>query len=393
MELNEKKLVIRLLPPTLTQTEFFNQLRQLILLNYLQQSYYVQGKLPVNPYETPVYSRCYLFFKNRTTATDFVRQVKDQPFKDANDDAMVPQISNSLFKKMIDKNKMVSKDQADVNKNSEQDSSLDNNELFLAFKKLYDTNRTEEFSLSLELEAMKAKQKKQREKHINEKKLKNSKNEQRQQKKNENRRVEKETTPKVTKKQKEKKKQPKKTTIENSESKDSSSTKNGETSDRITSKTSIEDQYSLKKEPNSNSQVPKKEQSKKGGNKPQQKKAQNPDSKSHLSRRIIKEGDSAKVDPQLPKKPTMEDPKLPKKDPKPKKQPKNNKPSTNGSTSKPAKNTQTNPNGTNDDKPKHNGNRPKKEITKIPSKQKNTKKAPTEDHKQYLPQKQQTENQ
>lgn len=196
MVLSEKKLVIRLLPPTLDQTSFFNQLEQIVSLNDLQKSYYVGGRLPSNPYEYPLYSRCYLFFKSRQSATDFVLQVEEKPFTDANGDSMIPQISNSLFKKIIDKNLAATHEINSSDGNNEEvgkGDAFEQDEIFIKFKKLYDENKLEQFNLTNDLSTQRQKQRKGREKHIAEKALKSVKKEHQLQKKKENKRIPKES--------------------------------------------------------------------------------------------------------------------------------------------------------------------------------------------------------
>lgn len=143
MDKFDRKITIRLLPPTLTRREFENQLVAYSSAQY-NLSYYVPGSLPVNPFDRPIYSRWYGYFKEPKIAKDFALQIKDKPFTDSNGDSLIPQVTNSLNQRMVE---VV--ERADTNKGLEDD------EIFLGFKRALQSG--EPFLLQGELRKIKEK--------------------------------------------------------------------------------------------------------------------------------------------------------------------------------------------------------------------------------------------
>ncbi|KAI3402524.2 hypothetical protein KGF56_004616 [Candida oxycetoniae] len=96
------KLVIRLLPPDLHESEFLNQLASYYPFHASKvlQFYYVKGSYPQKPFELPAYSRAYLSFKNVPDMTEFSNYLREKPFSD-DTDSIIPIIEKSLFHKMV----------------------------------------------------------------------------------------------------------------------------------------------------------------------------------------------------------------------------------------------------------------------------------------------------
>ncbi|CAI5757053.1 unnamed protein product [Candida verbasci] len=151
------KIIIRLLPPSLSESEFLNQ-----IANYypyhaskITHFYYKQGSYPLKPFELPVYSRTYLNFNNSNDLQEFQNFVKNKPFQDEKD-SIVPIIEKALFHKMVDsRSKNYNKKE---NKEENVKDKLDENPFYLKFLK-YLNNEIEEFAL-LKVNNIKSKNKK-----------------------------------------------------------------------------------------------------------------------------------------------------------------------------------------------------------------------------------------
>lgn len=86
----ELKVVVRLLPPTLKELEFTQQLDQKLqtkLSNegpelHHAQFYYEQGSRKVKPFEEPIYSRAYFEFRSVQEASDFSNAVGGISFEE-----------------------------------------------------------------------------------------------------------------------------------------------------------------------------------------------------------------------------------------------------------------------------------------------------------------------
>lgn len=171
----ERKLEIRLLPPLLSQSDFFKQLKLYVKLNDLQRSYYVAGRQSRTPYEVPKYSKAYLYFKSRAASTDFVMQIKGKSFTDETDESTIPEVGNSLYHMMIDKSEKfnysindTTSDLLESNNNEqildENHDSIENDEFYQIFVK--HMKQGIEFLLSKELEAKKLQKRKERTQQI-----------------------------------------------------------------------------------------------------------------------------------------------------------------------------------------------------------------------------------
>lgn len=68
------KLVIRLLPPSLTESNFLNQLAEYYPYHAtkINQFYFIQGSYPRTNFEIPIYSRAYLNFNNFQDMNEFL---------------------------------------------------------------------------------------------------------------------------------------------------------------------------------------------------------------------------------------------------------------------------------------------------------------------------------
>lgn len=94
------KIEVRLLPPNLTEDDFYNQLSK-VWIKPITSKYYVQGKYPDNAYESPQYSRAYLFFKTELLLNEFISILKGKAFQESDTkDNLVPIIERSLFGEM-----------------------------------------------------------------------------------------------------------------------------------------------------------------------------------------------------------------------------------------------------------------------------------------------------
>jgi len=96
------KLVIRLLPFNLTETDFFTQLSS-YYPGEIPSKYYVQGQPPKTPYDNPEFSRAYVKFRTSTELDEFMARVRNRPFVESEtNDNVIPLIEKSLYNKMPD---------------------------------------------------------------------------------------------------------------------------------------------------------------------------------------------------------------------------------------------------------------------------------------------------
>lgn len=109
---HERKVVVRLLPPTLKEAEFFQQLAQYYpgdgddansSLGYTH--YYVEGRPQTGVYDSPEFSRCYFRFTTQLAHDDFLQKVSHQVFTEpTTGDTMEATIDNALYHKMPQEN-------------------------------------------------------------------------------------------------------------------------------------------------------------------------------------------------------------------------------------------------------------------------------------------------
>ncbi|KAG7666225.1 uncharacterized protein J8A68_000247 [[Candida] subhashii] len=101
------KLTIRLLPPSLTESEFLNQLATYYPhhATKIAHSYYIRGSYPLKPFEIPVYSRAYISFNSENDVNEFQNLLRGKSFFDETNDLMIPIIEKSIYHKMIDSKK------------------------------------------------------------------------------------------------------------------------------------------------------------------------------------------------------------------------------------------------------------------------------------------------
>lgn len=93
------RLVIRLLPPGLTQEQFEAQITQYTTQWHLVNNYYyVAGAYPEKPYELPTYSRAYFVVPGADTATKLQAELHAKAFSDGElNGASVPSIGKALY--------------------------------------------------------------------------------------------------------------------------------------------------------------------------------------------------------------------------------------------------------------------------------------------------------
>lgn len=93
------RLVIRLLPPGLTQDQFEAQITQYTTQWHLVNNYYyVAGAYPEKPYELPTYSRAYFVVPDADTATKVQAELRAKAFSDGElNGASVPIIGKALY--------------------------------------------------------------------------------------------------------------------------------------------------------------------------------------------------------------------------------------------------------------------------------------------------------
>lgn len=93
------RLVVRLLPPGLTQEQFEAQITQYTTQWHLVNNYYyVTGAYPEKPYELPTYSRAYFVVPDAEIATKIQAELRAKAFSDGElNGASVPIIGKALY--------------------------------------------------------------------------------------------------------------------------------------------------------------------------------------------------------------------------------------------------------------------------------------------------------
>lgn len=116
---HERKVVVRLLPPTLKEAEFFQQLSQYYKGDKQGYAhYYVEGKPQQGVYDQPEFSRCYIRFNSQPAHDEFMASVSHQVFTEPlTGDTMAAVIDNALYHKMP--SETIVKGSGDTNDNSE----------------------------------------------------------------------------------------------------------------------------------------------------------------------------------------------------------------------------------------------------------------------------------
>lgn len=93
------KLVVRCLPPLLTQDAFYEQTSDLANPETVLERYYVPGKVPSIKSKLPVYSRCYILFRREALARKFLLKYSKVPFSDETE-SLLPSIGRALYQSM-----------------------------------------------------------------------------------------------------------------------------------------------------------------------------------------------------------------------------------------------------------------------------------------------------
>ncbi|KAI5953231.1 hypothetical protein KGF54_002602 [Candida jiufengensis] len=149
---SRNKLIIRLLPPSLTKENFLNQLATVYPYHAskIQKFYYIKGIYPSNSFEVPNYSRAYIDFNNVGDVEEFLKFLNGVSFEDEKD-SLIPVIEKCLFCKMIDCRKNLGKEnqtntKVQSNTNTKSDFKLENDEIYKKFLSFL-SNHISEFDL------------------------------------------------------------------------------------------------------------------------------------------------------------------------------------------------------------------------------------------------------
>ncbi|AEY97192.1 FAER204Wp [Eremothecium gossypii FDAG1] len=100
------KLVVRLLPPNLTEDEFYRTLcphlpSEQFFEKTTRDRYYVPGHYSRKPFKLPTYSRCYLIFYDLAALQTVGRILQNMTFVDDHDNATVPKLFLSPYVKKM----------------------------------------------------------------------------------------------------------------------------------------------------------------------------------------------------------------------------------------------------------------------------------------------------
>lgn len=101
----EKKVIVRLLPPDLTEEQFFSSFPD-DLKDKLSNYYFVNGKFSKYPSGEITYSRVYLTFREETNATDFIGEYHGKCFFDGHGLKYRAVVSFAPYQSFITKNKI-----------------------------------------------------------------------------------------------------------------------------------------------------------------------------------------------------------------------------------------------------------------------------------------------
>lgn len=111
-DLEGSKLVVRLLPPNLTEEQFYTTIKDhlhddnFIKTFGIVQSYYVSGHYPVKLFNEPTCARGYLIFNDINNLKKFAMLIKDVTFVDDRDNATKPTLRMSPYSKILNKNEI-----------------------------------------------------------------------------------------------------------------------------------------------------------------------------------------------------------------------------------------------------------------------------------------------
>lgn len=103
------KLVVRLLPPNLTEEQFFTTIKDtlhddnFIKTFNIVQSYYVEGRYSIKLFNEPTCARGYLLFNDMDNLKKFGLAIKDIVFVDDRDNATKPTLRMSSYSKRLNK--------------------------------------------------------------------------------------------------------------------------------------------------------------------------------------------------------------------------------------------------------------------------------------------------
>ncbi|EDO16276.1 hypothetical protein Kpol_1053p12 [Vanderwaltozyma polyspora DSM 70294] len=103
-EISGHKLVLRLLPPNLTEEKFWEIVTPALdkLENYeIESSYFVQGEYTNKPFQDPSYSRCYIIFKKFDKLKEAAQKLATVNFMDDKIDSAIARIRISPYNKSI----------------------------------------------------------------------------------------------------------------------------------------------------------------------------------------------------------------------------------------------------------------------------------------------------
>lgn len=134
------KIVIRLLPPNLTESEFwqtFNRFAEPDFLLDVNDQYFVTGHYSDRPFELPRYSRAYVLFRQRSSLEKFLFNIRNEEgfsFSDAKLQDQIPDIQ------VCDNNRMITIPSDDSNnkswfKRTNLNNTIDLDPIFMKFLK------------------------------------------------------------------------------------------------------------------------------------------------------------------------------------------------------------------------------------------------------------------
>ncbi|GAW82285.1 mRNA decay protein [Plasmodium gonderi] len=118
---NKKKIIIRHLPPTLSEDNFFDSFST-NLKDELDYYYYVNGSIPKNPADDIIYSRMYLSFKDDLKTKEFIKTQHGKFFYDLNGVKYKALVSFAPYQTLIHKNK-----------SDDMNNTLESDDYFLKF--------------------------------------------------------------------------------------------------------------------------------------------------------------------------------------------------------------------------------------------------------------------
>lgn len=139
----ELKVVVRLLPPSLTRDQFLEQVAEKSKA-YAQgvpftRFYYQQGSTKVKPFEEPIFSRAYFQFQSRDQVASFKKELHEMSFQEpGTGDSFICQTMKSVFGAVAD---VKSAESLDLKKSEDKNLEKEiNDPVYSRFLKERETN-------------------------------------------------------------------------------------------------------------------------------------------------------------------------------------------------------------------------------------------------------------